>query len=56
MAAYHEAMNRPPESLRALVQAGLLPDIPLDPDGKPYVLDAETGEPLSTTPFRLRRR
>jgi hypothetical protein len=33
-----------PKSLEALVHAGLLAEIPLDPDGKSYFLDPSTGE------------
>ncbi len=33
-------VGRPPQSLRELVAAGLLPAVPLDPTGTPYVIDS----------------
>jgi hypothetical protein len=48
--------GRPPRDVAELVTAGLLAEVPLDPDGNPYALDPATGDVSSTTPFRLRRR
>ncbi len=53
---FQAATGRFPVSLTEMVDAGQLASVPLDPDGKPYLVDAKTGEAYSTTPFRLRRR
>ena len=39
--SYGQKTGRLPSSMASLVNAGLLPGIPLDPDGKPYVLSAD---------------
>jgi len=44
VAAFRERSGSYPSDLRALVSAGLLGQIPLDPDGKPYAYDSTTGE------------
>lgn len=38
---YGQKAGQLPSSMASLVSAGLLPGIPLDPDGKPYVLSAD---------------
>lgn len=43
IAHYRERMGRPPRALDELVQAGVLPSIPRDPDGRPYAYDPATG-------------
>ena len=48
--------GRAPQTLAELVAVGLLPAVPLDPDGQAYVLDPATGTARSASPFRLRRR
>lgn len=40
---YQTRVGTPPEDWAALVRAGMLRGIPLDPDGLPYVLDWATG-------------
>ncbi len=42
--AFRERTGSYPSDLRALVSARLLRQIPVDPDGKPYRYDANTGE------------
>ena len=42
--AYRARAGRFPDSLAALVRAGLLSDLPKDLDGKDYVYDPETGK------------
>jgi len=54
--AYRERHGRNPGSLDALRRAGLLPEIPLDPDGSEYLYDPLTGEARPAAAFRLRRR
>ena len=56
LALWKERHGSWPPRLDALVAAGLLPEIPVDPDGRPYVYDPATGSVRSATPFRLRRR
>lgn len=41
--AYRRAHGSPPRRLTDLVRAGLLAEVPLDPDGDPYDLDATSG-------------
>lgn len=48
----HEGMM--PGSLRQLAAAGYLAEVPLDPDGKEYVLDARTGAVTPASPYRYR--
>jgi tetratricopeptide (TPR) repeat protein len=55
-ARFQARAGRPPRGTEELVTAGLLPGVPLDSDGRPYVFDPVTGEARSTSPFRLRRR
>lgn len=38
---YHEEHGAPPAGLQALVRAGLLESVPLDPDGNPYTLSPD---------------
>jgi tetratricopeptide (TPR) repeat protein len=45
---YSERNGRPPRSLDELVRAGIVRDLPLDPDGKPYAYDPSTGKASST--------
>ena len=44
VARYRQTKGEPPRDLEALVRAGWLASIPLDPEGKPYFLDAASGE------------
>jgi len=55
-ARFRAGAGRAPRSVEELVAAGLLPAVPLDPDGRPYTFDPVTGTARSTSPFRLRRR
>jgi hypothetical protein len=41
--AFRERHGAPPRRLEELVRGGLLPRLPLDPDGKPYHYDPATG-------------
>ncbi|HZN55513.1 MAG TPA: hypothetical protein VFB67_09345 [Candidatus Polarisedimenticolaceae bacterium] len=41
--AYRERNGHPPRRLEDLVRAGLLPSVPLDPDGHPYAYDSARG-------------
>jgi tetratricopeptide (TPR) repeat protein len=43
-AAYERRFGEPPPTWQHLVQAGLLPGVPLDPEGHPYVLNPWWGE------------
>lgn len=43
VASFQERAGRPPRSLEELVARGVLPGLPLDPDGQPYAYDARTG-------------
>jgi tetratricopeptide (TPR) repeat protein len=43
IAAYREREGAAPRRLEDLVRAGVLPSLPLDPDGKPYRYDATSG-------------
>jgi tetratricopeptide (TPR) repeat protein len=45
-----------PPDLQALVRAGLLARVPLDPEGLPYLYDARTGEVRSQSRLSLRGR
>ncbi len=57
LAASFQALNgRTARAMEELVAAGLLQGLPLDPDGRPYILDPVTGAATSASPFRLRRR
>jgi len=47
--------GRPPRTPDELVAGGFLPAVPMSPDDKPYIFDPATGEPASTSPFKLRR-
>jgi tetratricopeptide (TPR) repeat protein len=42
---YQRRHGRLPQTWSELIQAGLLRGQPIDPTGKPYVLDRETGQP-----------
>lgn len=62
VAQYAAAYGRPPAAWGELVTARLLPGIPLDPAGVPFVLDAATGRidvarrsPLFPLPAKQRR-
>ena len=44
---YEKRFGHAPESIRDLVSAGLLPGIPVDPEGHPYVLSPEGKAQLS---------
>ncbi|MGH9866850.1 MAG: tetratricopeptide repeat protein [Candidatus Polarisedimenticolia bacterium] len=44
-----------PPDLDSLARAGLLQDVPLDPDGKPYAYDRSTGAVTSQSRFSLYR-
>jgi tetratricopeptide (TPR) repeat protein len=46
---YRARVGRAPGDWRELVAAGMLPGIPVDPTGAPYVLDGATGE-VRTSP------
>lgn len=52
IAKYRARTGAPPRRLGELVQAGLLPRVPLDPDGDPYVYDPQTGA-VSSAAARL---
>ncbi|MFQ5668259.1 MAG: tetratricopeptide repeat protein [Candidatus Binatia bacterium] len=55
---YRARFERAPDSLRALVAAGLLNELPVDPFGGVYELDPESGVVRSSTgrqPLRLHR-
>ncbi len=53
---FRERHGRPPGQLQDLVRAGLVPEIPRDPDGGEYLYDRRTGTVSATAAFRLRRR
>lgn len=58
VAAYRTRFNVTPPSLSALVEAQILPELPRDPFGGVYEIDAETGAIRSSTghePARLHR-
>jgi hypothetical protein len=44
VAVFRERFGRPPGRWEELMAAGLLPSIPIDPTGAPYVLDPSSGE------------
>ena len=54
--AYTRARGTPPLNLEALVKAGLVSKVPLDPEGSPYAYDRRTGEVRSQSRFKLRRK
>jgi tetratricopeptide (TPR) repeat protein len=45
-----------PFTLETLVTAGLLPALPQDPTGKPYLYDRKTGEVTCQSPFKFKGR
>jgi len=49
VSAYGQKTGKLPGSMSALVRAGFLPGIPIDPDGHPYLL-TETGQVLVSEP------
>jgi tetratricopeptide (TPR) repeat protein len=53
---YRERHGRWPASLEALAAEEILPSVPLDPDGKPYLYDPASGEVKSQSTYRLWRR
>ncbi len=54
--AFGERTGSYPSDLRVLVSEGLLRQIPVDPDGKPYTYDAKTGEVRSVSQRALALR
>jgi hypothetical protein len=54
VAAYQKANGRLPSSLEALSRGGFIKRLPADPEGKPYLYDAATGQVSCQTPFRFR--
>ncbi len=54
--AFGERTGSYPSDLRVLVSEGLLRQIPVDPDGKPYAYDAKTGEVRSVSQRALALR
>ncbi len=56
VAAFRARTGSNPASLDALVAAGLLERVPLDPDGTPYLYNRSTGEVSSGSRFELNRR
>lgn len=54
VADYRKAKGEWPPVLGALVKAGYLQHLPMDPEGKPYLYDARTGEVTCQTPFKFR--
>jgi tetratricopeptide (TPR) repeat protein len=52
VAAFRERIGRAPGSLQDLVRAGIVPTLPLDPDGQEYVYDPQT-ERVSSPAERL---
>lgn len=52
--AYRKARGTLPPTLPALVTAGFLKALPVDPEGKPYLYDHTTGEVSCQTPFKFR--
>ena len=51
---YKEQKGRFPPSLSALVRVGLLARIPVDPDGKSYIYDRNSGVVSAASEFKLR--
>ena len=51
---YQKEKGALPKSLDALVKAGLLASLPLDPEGKPYVYNSKTGEVSCESPFKFK--
>ena len=51
---YKEQKGRFPPSLSALVRVGLLARIPVDPDGKSYIYDRDSGVVSAASEFKLR--
>jgi hypothetical protein len=45
--AYKKRFGRPPVSIRELIEAGLLPGVPLDPLGYPYVIGTDSKSHLN---------
>jgi tetratricopeptide (TPR) repeat protein len=54
--AFETKTGSNPPSLDALVAAGLLERVPLDPDGAPYLYDRSAGEVSASSRFELNRR
>jgi len=54
--AYRRSKGAFPRDLRALVHEHLLASVPLDPDGKPYVIDPASGEVRSVSRRLLQGR
>jgi tetratricopeptide (TPR) repeat protein len=52
--AYSNVRGTRPQRLSDLVQAGLLPGVPMDPYGEPYLYDPATGEVTCSRPFNFR--
>jgi hypothetical protein len=52
---FKDRNKRFPRSLRELVKAGFLYQLPKDPEGNYYLYDRITGEVKPRTPFRLKR-
>ncbi|MEE9217920.1 MAG: hypothetical protein V3U98_02535 [Acidobacteriota bacterium] len=53
---YRENHGRYPAGLRALVGAGLIQEVAVDPEGEPYTYNPSTGEVGSRSKYRLWRR
>ena len=56
IAAWRERTGSFPPDLEALVRAGLMAQVPRDPEGLAYAYDPATGEASSRSRFRLYRR
>ncbi|MCD6451682.1 MAG: hypothetical protein J7L64_04910 [Acidobacteria bacterium] len=52
---FKDQKKRLPRSLRELIKAGFLYQLPKDPEGNNYLYNPRTGEVKSRTPFRLKR-
>ena len=53
---YRRRFDSWPPDLKALPRAGLLEEVPVDPDGRPYRYDRSTGAVASQSPFSLYRK
>jgi tetratricopeptide (TPR) repeat protein len=56
IAAFRRARGVNPPELASLARAGILDEVPADPDGNSYEYDPRTGEVRPVIQFRLRRR
>lgn len=54
--SYRKARGSLPKNLEALVKSGFLQSLPVDPEGKPYLYNSQTGQVTSQSPFNFKGR